>query len=39
MNTVVHNVPPVQAALIMEVAFKLVVNILDDGLEAAKPKK
>lgn len=34
VHPVVHYVPSVQPTFIMEVPFKLIVNVLDDGLEA-----
>lgn len=34
MHPVVHYVSSVQPALIMKVSFKLVVNVLNDGLKA-----
>lgn len=34
VHPVVHDVPSVQPTLIVEVALKLIVNVLDDGLEA-----
>ncbi len=34
MHPVVHDVSSVQPALIVEVSLKLIVNVLDDGLEA-----
>lgn len=34
VHPVVHNVSPVQSTLVAEVALKLIVNVLDDGLEA-----
>lgn len=33
VHPVVHNVPSVQPAFIVKIALKLVVNVLDDGLE------
>lgn len=33
VHPVVHDVPSVQPALIVKIALKLVVNVLDDGLE------
>jgi len=36
VHSVVHYVPSVQPTFIMEVSFKLIVNVLDDGLEAEK---
>lgn len=35
VHPVVHDVSSVQPALIMEVSLKLIVDVLDDGLEAA----
>ena len=35
VDAVVHDVPAVEAALIMQVLLKLVVYVLDDRLEAA----
>ena len=34
VDPVVYDMSPVQPALVVEVAFKLVVDVLDDGLEA-----
>lgn len=34
MHPVVHYVSSVQPALVVQVPFKLIVNVLDDGLEA-----
>lgn len=34
VDPVVHYVSSVQSALIMEVPLKLIVDVLDDGLEA-----
>lgn len=34
VHPVVHYVSSVQPALIMKVSLKLIVNVLDDGLEA-----
>lgn len=34
VNPVVHYVSSVQTTLIMKVSLKLIVNVLDDGLEA-----
>lgn len=34
VHPVVHYVSSVQPALIMKVSFKLVVNVLNDGLKA-----
>lgn len=39
MYSVVHDVPAVQTALIVEVALELVINILYDGLKAVREKK
>ena len=36
VHPVVHYVSSVQAALIVEVSLKLIVDVLDDGLEADK---
>lgn len=33
MHSVVHYVSSIQPTLIMEVSFKLIVDILDDGLK------
>lgn len=33
MHSVVHYMSSVQPALIMKVPLKLIVNVLDDGLE------
>lgn len=35
VNAVVNNVTPIQPTLISEKSFKLVINILDNGPEAA----
>lgn len=35
VDSVVHDVSSVQPALIVEVALKLVINVLDNGFEAA----
>lgn len=34
MHPVVHYVSSVEPALVVQVPFKLIVNVLDDGLEA-----
>lgn len=34
VNSVVHNVSTIQAALVVEVPLKLVVDVADDGAEA-----
>lgn len=34
VNSVVHNVSAIQATFIMQVALKLIVNVLDDSLKA-----
>lgn len=39
VNSVVDNVSTVQAALIVEVTLKLVVNVTDDGAEAGRGSK
>lgn len=39
VHPVVHNVSSVQPTLIVEVSLKLIVNVLDDGLEAAKKRQ
>lgn len=39
VHPVVHYVSSVQPALIMEVSLKLIVNVLDDGLEAKGHKQ
>ena len=39
VHPVVHNVSSVQSALVMEVPFKLIVDVLDDGLEAEQDEK
>lgn len=39
VNSVVHNVSAIQATLIMQVAFKLIVNVLDDGLKTVEQDK
>lgn len=45
MHSVVHYVSAIQPTLIMEVPFKLIVDVLDDGLKAEikyrtpRPKK
>lgn len=36
VDTVVHDVSAVQAALVVEVALKLVVDVGDDGAEAVR---
>lgn len=36
VHPVVHDVPPVQSAFIVEISLKLIVNVLDDGLEAGQ---
>lgn len=36
VNSVVHNVSAIQATFIMQVAFKLIVNVLDDGLKTVE---
>lgn len=33
VHPVIHNVPSVQPALIVKISLKLIVNVLDDGLE------
>lgn len=33
MHSVVHYVSAIQPTLIMEVSFKLIVDVLDDGLK------
>lgn len=33
MHSVVHYVSSIQPTLIMEVSFKLIVDVLDDGLK------
>lgn len=38
VHSVVHYVSAIQPTLIMEVAFKLVVNVLDDGLKTVIEK-
>ena len=34
VNSVVHDVSAVQTTLIMQVALKLIINVLDDSLKA-----
>lgn len=36
VHPVVHDVPPVQPALIVKISLKLIVNVLDDGLETGQ---
>lgn len=38
VNSVVHDVPAVQTALIVQVALELIINILYDGLKAVREK-
>lgn len=39
MNSVVHNVSAIQATFIMQVALKLIVNVLDDSLKTVEQDK
>ena len=39
VDPVVHDVSPVQPALVVKVALKLVVDVLDDGLEAVAGRR
>lgn len=36
VNSVVDDVPAVEAALVVEVALKLVVDVADDGVETGR---
>lgn len=36
VHPVVHDVSSVQAALVVQVLLELIVDVLDDGLEAAR---
>lgn len=36
VNSVIHNVAPVQATLVVEVSFKLIVDVVDDGFETGE---
>lgn len=36
VNSVVHNVSAIQATFIMQVALKLIVNVLDDSLKTVE---
>lgn len=38
VNSVVNYVTPVQARLVLQVTLKLVVDVLDDGLETGTSK-
>lgn len=38
VDPIVHDVPAVEAALVVEVALKLVVDVADDGAETGREK-
>lgn len=39
VDPIVHNVSAVKAALVVEVALKLVVDVADDGAETGREKE
>ena len=38
MHTIINNIPPIKTILIREILFKLVVDVLDDLVEAKNRK-
>lgn len=39
VHPVVHDVPSVQPTFIVKISLKLIVNVLDDGLETGQKTK